>query len=165
MVFVVGWAEQKQFTKWQLFRGTSLPPIIVSVWRSGCGLRCHEKEDYKVSRDSTWPFLAGTVWGGGGRGSHQDHVGSSSRALAPLGARVSVAPRPLTETEIRGGGRGRGRWWEARGRVGYICCCKGMYSIELSDIELKQGIDWWIRGWRDNVSATILMIDLIVHFV
>lgn len=46
-------------------------------------------------------FLAGTG------GSHQDHVGSSSRALAPLGARVSVAPRPLAETEIRGGGRGR----------------------------------------------------------
>lgn len=41
-------------------------------------------------------FLAGT-----GGSHHQDHVGSSRQTLAPLGARVNVAPRPLTETEIR----------------------------------------------------------------
>lgn len=42
-------------------------------------------------------------------GSHKDHVGSSSQALAPLGARVIVALCPFTETEIRGGRRGRER--------------------------------------------------------
>lgn len=48
-----------------------------------------------MSRDSTRPFWLA-------RGSHRDHVGSSSQALAPLDARVVEAPRQLAETEIRG---------------------------------------------------------------
>lgn len=73
-------------------------------------------------------------------------LGSSSQALAPLGARVSVAPRPLTETEIRGGGRGREQCREtmksqSKGLLQPIRRCKGMYSIKESDGELKQVID------------------------
>lgn len=94
----------------------SLPPIIIAVWLPAP--RCHEKGRLKSEQGFHLTFF---FWLAPGS-HHQDHVGSSSQALALLGARASVAPHPLTEMEIRAGWRGiqGGKRKPEKGLVIYI---------------------------------------------